>query len=229
MPSSFLSLSLDTSLRSSGRIRASRGIIFAVLPIQLCVRRKAAFNKSLIKGKQRGVVRFSRVVLVSSATTRETLLPYSLLPPSSLSLSPFLSFSLSSLFRSLSHSRRPVVLPRRDYGKAGLSARRRKEGTRERKEIRKKDHSCHAPMAPPKSTDSSLFHSYFCFRRSARGWTPDRACTLTSVERRRRGRRRNRGAMDGQARVYLFEHVTVLENSLIEIEELISFSANSLT
>lgn len=39
---------------SSGRIRASRGIIFAVLPIQLCVRRKAAFNKSLIKGKQRG-------------------------------------------------------------------------------------------------------------------------------------------------------------------------------
>lgn len=36
------------------RVQLGRGIIFAVLPIQLCVRRKAAFNKSLIKGKQRG-------------------------------------------------------------------------------------------------------------------------------------------------------------------------------
>lgn len=97
-PSLFLSsyhrlfLSFGTSLWSSGRIRASRGIIFAVLPIQLCVRRKAAFNKSLIKGKQRGVVRSSRVVLVSSAPARER--PFSLIslpPPLSSSLTLYLA------------------------------------------------------------------------------------------------------------------------------------------
>jgi len=76
---------------SCGRIRAGRGIIFAVLPIQLCVRRKAAFNKSLIKGKQRGVSS-SRVRRIFRSCARKTVL---LSLPLFLSLSPSLSLSLS--------------------------------------------------------------------------------------------------------------------------------------
>lgn len=101
-----------------------RGIIFAVLPIQLCVRRKAAFNKSLIKGKQCGVL-LSRAVLVSSASARARIGP---------SLS-----SSAPRDRSL----------RRDYREN--RACRRMERIREKERDSRKDRSCHAPMALPKS------------------------------------------------------------------------------
>lgn len=117
-----------------------RGIIFAVLPIQLCVRRKAAFNKSLIKGKQRAG---SSVVLslfraVSSCffrfCARET--------PSVFSL----PFSLSFFLLRISFSSSKGL-----SGKTDLSVRRRKEGIRgKERDSRKEIRSCHAPTGPTK-------------------------------------------------------------------------------
>lgn len=112
-------------------MRASRGIIFAVLPIQLCVRRKAAFNKSLIKGKQRGVSSavLSRCPRIFRSCAREIVL---------LLFSP------------------PAVLPRRDYREnRPVGPLKKRRNTRKERDSRK-DRSCHAPIAPPKSTDSSL-------------------------------------------------------------------------
>ena len=79
---------------SSAVYELGRGIISAVLPIQLCVRRKAAFNKSLIKGKQRGR-RFSSILLPQPSLSLSLLFLHS--PSSSLGRFVLGSLSLHSV------------------------------------------------------------------------------------------------------------------------------------
>lgn len=108
-----------------------RGIIFAVLPIQLCVRRKAAFNKSLIKGKQCGVVlsRAASFSFLPLLRARESVPPH----PSSLLVI--------------------VLFLEGITGKTGPVGPPKKGGNTRKERDSKKDRSCHAPMAPPKSIE----------------------------------------------------------------------------
>lgn len=169
-----------------------RGIISAVLPIQLCVRRKAAFNKSLIKGKQRGR-RFSSILVPQPSFFLSSFSLPLHLPLFSLvdSLSdrfysiPFLSFPLVSSSLDLrdfsSSTLASVLLAPRDYA-AGQNTgsfrevEREKEGggTRkkwEEKTIReKKDRSCHARVVLSK-TDSFFALFFYLSRRNPRGST----------------------------------------------------------
>lgn len=120
-----------------------RGIIFAVLPIQLCVRRKAAFNKSLIKGKQRRGRRLSSSSFLDHLSFPSFPPPFLLVSPVTPDRSSFFvsrasrlsssrPFNFISFALCLFHARRDYVAGQNMGYREREEGGGKKEGERER-------------------------------------------------------------------------------------------------
>lgn len=139
------------------------------------MRRKAAFNKSLIKGKQRGCRLSSSLSLDYLSFFLFFIFPsFSRIPDrSSFSVSRLLVYPrharlISPLSFSVFYARRDYVAGQNMGYRGREEGRGKKEEERRKERFEKKDRSCHARVVLSK-TDSFFADSFYLFLRNPCG------------------------------------------------------------